>query len=335
MDVPECTIVRPTYLAIHLTYTCPATCDHCCFSSSPSRKEKLSKEQVLAAIESVASIKSIKVVGFTGGEPFLMPSVLEAAIKKATSLGFITRVVTSCAWAKEKSKSYSILKSLKENGLKEISISYDDSHSSFIKEEHLINCIEAAVTLNLRVAINICVEPACIIDKMYIANLLNQNDIDTSKLIIAETIINNTGRAEYSNERTLDKRKQLGSCGHILRGPTITATGKYLPCCGTIPFREGLSIGKIETGSITDALKNSYSNLLYKWIAFEGPAAILEQVTRDEPLKLSSSAFDGNCNACDVLVHNPHCRTPATCHRPPNHLHHHFLTSLPRLWLKT
>jgi MoaA/NifB/PqqE/SkfB family radical SAM enzyme len=55
-------------------------------------------------------------VAFTGGEPLLLGDNLVAAVREASSQGFVTRVVTSAYWGKNLSVARKKLEQLKEAG---------------------------------------------------------------------------------------------------------------------------------------------------------------------------------------------------------------------------
>ena len=260
-----------------------------------------------AAVEDAARIGTLKMVGFTGGEPFLYPRELSKLVAKANYHGLRTRVVTSATWSRNQAKTHQILSSMKQSGLDEISLSYDDAHAEYIPESNILNCIKYSIEFGVQLAINICVDVNSKITAKYVKNLLKTHNFDVTKIRFQETLINSTGRAEQlESDRSIDGRRVVGPCDHVLRGPTVNPSGKILPCCGTIPYYAGLSIGEVsETENICDALENAYSDPLMNWIAFEGPASILEQVTKGMPDQQFASDFDGNCSACDALFKNP------------------------------
>ncbi len=309
LKFPRESVVEPQYLAIHVTYQCPARCGHCCFSSDIHKKGYLPLEDMLKAIDQAAAFKSLKLVGFTGGDPFLHQDILQKAISHAHSKGLRTRVVTSAYWAKSPDKADQVLGPLSIAGLNEMTVSYDDSHALYIPADNIKNAHYAAKRHNVILAINVCREPGSLIDEAYIREILKIQDDEPVR--IQETWINSTGRAnDEASELQKGSRRghpdaRLSPCQHVLRGPTITPTGKILPCCGTIPYRQGLEIGTINSNGVDGAIDNAYKNWVLKWIAFEGPAAVLEQITSGTNFELKLFDFDGNCQACDELFSNP------------------------------
>jgi MoaA/NifB/PqqE/SkfB family radical SAM enzyme len=121
----------PNTFAIHVTYTCPLSCAHCCFSSHPENKDKLPIAHIIETIRTLDQ-STIQMVAFTGGEPLLLGDKLVDAVREASSRGFVTRVVTSAYWGKNLSVARKRLEELKEAGLQEISISWDYFHEEFV-----------------------------------------------------------------------------------------------------------------------------------------------------------------------------------------------------------
>ena len=87
--------------AIHVTYTCPLACAHCCFNSNPENTDRLDIDVILKTIDELDPRK-IKLVAFTGGEPLLLGNDLVKAVTLASSRGFATRVVTSAYFGRRR-----------------------------------------------------------------------------------------------------------------------------------------------------------------------------------------------------------------------------------------
>lgn len=300
-------VISPEILAIHLTYQCPLQCAHCCFSSNMYRLGHLSESQVLQAIDQAATLSSIRAIGFTGGDPLLQRDILLAGIRRAHEHHLRTRVVTSAYWAVSKKKAAAVTDALSQAGLDELTISYDDAHANFVREDCIVAAYRAARHSGLFTVVTICLDPGCTIDRCYIERLLGATSDDPeAKLLIFESKVTTVGRAvETSTEEVKARRRAgtdryLGPCPYVLRQPTLTPDGRMLACCGTIPFRKGLQIAEAGA-SIPAAVARAYANPVLKWIAFEGPIAVLEQITRGTDQPLVQSDFDGICQACDTL----------------------------------
>lgn len=300
--------IEPICLAIHLTYQCPLRCEHCCFSSDMYKKGNLSLVSVLDLIDQAARLPTLNAVGFTGGDPFLHPDILQGSIEFATLKGLKTRVVTSGYWAINEKKAIEKLRPLVNVGLGELCVSYDNSHLQFIEEKHIINAYKAAEHFGIQTTIYMSTDIGDRVNRTYVLHQLGVVDgVINPRLLIIESQVTSTGRAdtnasaEQKRLRTKRSTTHLGACPSMLRQPAVTPNGKILPCCGTIPFHEGLCIGDISVDTIDNAMASAYRDDLYKWIAFEGPVSVLKQITADTEKPMTEDDFDGICHACDVL----------------------------------
>src|SRR5882724_8786815 len=138
-------MLRPSSFAFHVTYTCPLTCAHCCFGSSPEALDRLDPQYVIDCIAALPA--EIKLVAFTGGEPFLHGANLVRYVERAKSRGFTTRIVTSAYFGKTVPIAEAKLRPLSKAGLDELSISWDDYHEEFVDFECVKNVASAATRL--------------------------------------------------------------------------------------------------------------------------------------------------------------------------------------------
>ena len=72
---------RPRYLMVAPVYQCNLSCPHCCVPIE--WPDRLDVATALRCLED-AHAYGIKVLGFTGGEPFLYPEFLHALCRRAT-----------------------------------------------------------------------------------------------------------------------------------------------------------------------------------------------------------------------------------------------------------
>jgi MoaA/NifB/PqqE/SkfB family radical SAM enzyme len=328
----------PQEIVIHLTLRCPLKCAHCCFSSDMFQEGHLDLTSVLRVIEEAASVPTIERINFVGGDPFLHQDIMEEAFRHASSMGLQCSATTSAYWAPSAEKALKILSSLAESGLSRIILSYDDPHAEFVSEHKIVNAFQAARALNIETYIAVTVEPGAKINREYMERLLGIPPDGIDHVKVYETAINSTGRAleettkEQINSRRTNELAYRGPCISILRQISIHSDGKLVPCCGVIPFREGLQMGDIFSDSLDASLSQAYDNTIFKWIAFEGPVAILRQITASTANPLRDEDFDGVCNACDVLFSNPEyvqLLTDALPAKEPSlHLQEQIYTSL-------
>ena len=291
----------PNTFAIHVTYTCPLSCAHCCFSSNPANKEKLPIELILQTIR-VLDQSTIQMVAFTGGEPLLLGDNLVAAVREASSQGFVTRVVTSAYWGKNLSVARKKLEQLKEAGLQEISISWDDFHEEFITFECVYNVFWTAIELGILPAINVVQAGNSHWNSERVRNELGLGEL--GKNLVVETPLNLNGRAESQlKDAGLRPSRTIGPCPYVLLGPTLSAKNKLLACCGVIPDTDALVLDpEFKPENLKTAVENGLKSPLLNWIYLRGPYAVMEYISKRYEIPIpEKERIGGNCEACKIL----------------------------------
>ncbi len=298
-------------LVIHLTLRCPLKCAHCCVDADINKSEELQHNTVLASIANCSQIPTINKVSFTGGDPFVARRTLEAGIRQATSQGLFTSVVTSAFWAKTAKRADRIIQTLQAAGLKEIMLSYDDSHAEYLAESFIINAFNAAAEAGLIIKVNVVREPNDTIDKAYLTNMLDPDNRYHKQLKIFETAVNSTGRAKEDEstqtrqDRAASDQVYRGPCNSVLRHISAQSDGNWVPCCGVIKPPKALHKGEVASTSLASVVEQAHQDPILQWLAYEGPVAMLKQITANTSEPLEDADFDGICHACDRLFNEP------------------------------
>src|SRR5215471_6124523 len=90
---------RPDYLSFAGTYQCNLTCPHCCVPIE--WPDRLDIPVAVRFLED-AHAAGIRILGFTGGEPFLYPEFLQAICRRAAALGFhFDKIMTNGVWFRD------------------------------------------------------------------------------------------------------------------------------------------------------------------------------------------------------------------------------------------
>jgi hypothetical protein len=300
--------VSPTELVLNVTLRCPLNCGLCCFSSYLRQAVNLSADDVKRAIAQAARVGSIEIVHLVGGDPFLHPEVMIDAIACAATHGLRCGTTTSAFWAKTPERALDVLRPMRAAGLTEITLSYDDAHAEFVRPAFIANAVEAAQQLDLVTRVAVVVEPGCRITAASLRAELGL--VGNDRVKVYETAINSTGRAAEADSQTQRERASQpgvyrGPCRSMLKNFTVDHEGRIRPCCGVLPHHDGLSVGTVGGAGIEAGVRAAYAEALYKWVAFEGPVAILKDVTADDATPLRDEDFDGICTACDRIFGDP------------------------------
>lgn len=302
---------RPTELVLNVSYRCPLKCSHCCFSSDMSHVDVLPQDIMLAAIDDAAVAHQMTRINLVGGDPFLQPELIRAAATRAKSLGLSASATTSAYWATSQAKAERILSPLVDAGLERIIISFDDMHAEFLDGRNIVHAYRAARSLGLDVLIAVVTAPDSTIDRQRIFDLLGVEPHEDPRLSVYETAINSTGRAVNDvsapdlEARRHSSRVYRGPCPSVLRHFSVAPSGSVLPCCGVLPFHDAMSVGDLNETSMSAAISRAYRDPVWKWIAFEGPVALLCEITAETDRPFKADDFDGICSACDQLFSSP------------------------------
>jgi hypothetical protein len=294
-------MITPLSFAVHVTYTCPLSCAHCCFSSSPRNRDRLPVDHILRTLEHLDR-DTIKLVAFTGGEPFLLGDKLVEVVGKAHELGFTTRVVTSAFWAKTEQSAQRRLAKLLSVGLNELSISWDDFHEQFVAFACVYNAFWAAKEMGITVAVNTVQGEN---PKWTAARVRAELNVDSSSVhVFCEAPLNLTGRAKSELQGAgFKKGRQLGPCPYVLTGPTLSAKNKLLACCGVIPDTEQLVLdADFRPENLDAAIEKGLKSPLLNWIHLRGPYAVMAWISKRYGVPIpTESEVGGNCEACHHL----------------------------------
>jgi hypothetical protein len=245
---------------------------------------------------------SIQMVAFTGGEPFLLGENLIAAVQRATQRGFVTRIVTSAYFGDNRDAAEVRLRAMKNAGLRELSISWDDFHEEFVSFAAVRNVFEIARRLDILVAINVVQSARSKWNATRVRKELGLSHNDPS--VICESPLNRTGRAdEELRDHELSPERSLGPCPYVLTGPTLSANGDLLACCGVIPNDARLTIARsAQAGELAQNIERAGGSVLLNWLYLRGPYDIVSFIGRRFDIEVpAKEAIGGNCEACAIL----------------------------------
>jgi len=118
---------RPNYLSFAGTYQCNLNCPHCCVPIE--WPDRLDIKVAVSFLED-AFRYGIRILGLTGGEPFLYPEFVLAICRRAAQLGFqFDKIMTNGVWFKDRSHLESMLHELADTGFTgKLGLSVDKFH---------------------------------------------------------------------------------------------------------------------------------------------------------------------------------------------------------------
>jgi hypothetical protein len=118
---------RPNYLSFAGTYQCNLSCPHCCVPIEWT--DRLDIDVALRFMEEARDY-GIRILGFTGGEPFIYPEFVLAVCRRATQLGFhFDKIMTNGVWFESRAHLENVLQQLVDTGFEgKLGLSVDKFH---------------------------------------------------------------------------------------------------------------------------------------------------------------------------------------------------------------
>lgn len=302
---------------IFLSWKCNYSCDHCGFSCSPHRSEKMSLEKAEKYILEASKQAGIKMIAYSGGEPFLYYDEILSLMRLASSKGLSGGIVTNCFWAVDDEIAHARLKTLKELGLKEIILSVDDYHLKYSDPIKVARVLRAAICLEIQAGINMLVTKKSVIKAENLGAILNLEDEilkDRKKVWIRESSPILAGRAKtVFDESELnyysDEELMLNPCYFVLRNTIVTPDGSIYACCGFGGASDNGPSNITYGGNMEDqdfgiTFDNLARNLFFNLMANCGPCYLLKLVEKEYPNIKYRKKFVSNCDVCDEISSN-------------------------------
>lgn len=289
-------------VVINLGARCNATCEHCCFSCSPTKKDSLDKDEIIRLVENFSKNEKVKVISFTGGEIFLNYSFLKKLLKIVNSYGKSSTLISNGFWGKNTEKVISYFEDMKDFGVTNLSISHDDFHAKFVKTEYIKNILEESRKYpEIQVVLNIAVSKSNMGDQVI-------KELDDSALGIPLTKFplipvgeaENLGDNEFQNIYSLDNLEMLVCPGFE---PVYHFNGNIYPCCSPAVFDTALLLNESCYQSFDKTIEKMNANLLLYIMRKEGFRWIIDIVLNNQEFShiQIEEKFSSICSVCRQL----------------------------------
>jgi len=300
----------PFRVGLLLTERCDIACAHCWLGTS-SNGADMSLDEARCYIDQASRIPSMEWISFTGGEPFLLPGLLNELVAYTSAKGLRTECVTNCSWAGTSVKTEEALKTLKEAGLDVVNISADDFHQEFVSFENVRNCFEAAKSLGLKTVVMSAAQAGGTLRLVEIINRLGPDEISALRegesteglsAIAVETGFIPVGRgAELPRDMWLIGESQTeGPCRLVLRDIGIDPEGELLACCSAASLLWRGRLGRVGETGIRQLLDDAGERPLFKVLAERGPSSLADS------LGISwRDGFVSRCHLCHEVLKDP------------------------------
>lgn len=285
-------------IVIAMTNKCNAKCDMCCFSCNPDNNLVLGKASIFSVIDQAKEISTFNKVAFSGGEPFLFLELLEDSIKYAKTKGFTISCISNGFWGNDKEEVEKILLKLKQAGLSELRLSYDQFHEEYIPFENIKNIIVVSKVIGLACYLGIGVTKSSKKASYYIDEL-GCDGFHTSiqyypYLPVGEALKNTSAEDYYS---VCNKRGLYCTYGNML---LVLYDGNVYPCCSNVIKDTFFKAGNIYEKKLTEIIKSIKTNLVLFILMKKGFNWFIDVIETELQISLPKN-FISQCHLCHTI----------------------------------
>ncbi len=293
-----------------ITEQCNVECDHCWFSSGPDRKAQMKLDEAMGYIDQAREIPSVEWISFTGGEPFLLPKMLQSLVAYTSERDLYTECVTNCFWAKTVEDALDHLGLLADAGLDVVNISAGDFHQRHIPFDRVRNCYEAAKRIGLKIVIMCSVARSSRLTAKEVVRRLDEEEIiivggekpsETTKAIAVETEFIPVGRGAHvpEDEWLIGNSPLERPCKVVLRDVAIDPHGWVLPCCSAAALAPIARVGNARCEKLRNLLKAAGESTIFKVLSTEGPMGL------QRLLGSPKANYVNQCHLCHAVLTDP------------------------------
>ncbi|HEY5724057.1 MAG TPA: radical SAM protein [Allosphingosinicella sp.] len=292
----------PDVLGILLTGKCNLVCRHCCNESHPKNQSVVQIQEIRRLIDEAKSIRSIREIGFSGGEPFLFESLLLDAVAYARESGFGSSITTNGYWGRS-SRGPRLLAALKNQGLSGLAISTSVFHREFVDIGTVAAAAEAGLAARLDVVINV-VESADLNEEVVRAELGKL--ADRLRFVVMPLLPTGRAASEIASDQYQSAfSRPLGNCARHFRKLAVDVAGNVYPCCSPGGFTPALRIGGIDDKSLAEIVRDRGINPLISILDSVGPAFFLPFVRAAGADADLPDSFVDQCHLCHAMLSSP------------------------------
>lgn len=300
----------PHTLTILCTYKCTAACAQCCFESSPRVKGRLSLDTILARIsEAKASFPGLRLVVFSGGEAFMLKDDLYAAVRHATSLEMMTRIVTNGSWGKTPTSASAVVEKLIAAGITEINISTGVDHLEWVPLESVVNAALALCEAGVKTLVTVEADTAdsdCMGELRRNSSFLRAIKSGNLQLLNNSWMPFSDGAPD--RVKNFDVSSLQGGCTQIFSTIVVTPHDNLSACCGlTLEHIPEMRLGHNSGTNMRELYNAQRDDFLKFWIHVDGPYTIVKRVMGDDASALLADVSH-ICQACVILHQTPTVR---------------------------
>lgn len=297
-------------LGLYLTYSCNLKCKHCSQDGSVNRDSTMDSDLLERMLTQAAS-NGIRQVALSGGEPFLVPPLVELASEICMREHIECWVVTNGWWAKSESKCFEILAHL--DGISGISVSWDNWHAEFIDVERIRWIISACKKLGKRIEVGGCFIGSASENLKWMVDSIGE-------AVCGGVEVHNQpilwrGAVQKNFEKVDLPRHEPGRGGcRAANNPVVLPSGEVFACCGGSQDIGGdgfLYLGHAGFEPLAEIQKRGKANQIIKAIRHFGPEILLEGGMETVLDDISARTAYKQCDICVHIAQSARARDHA------------------------
>jgi hypothetical protein len=305
---------RPNYLSFAGTYQCNLACPHCCVPIE--WPDRLPIPVALRFLEQ-AHAAGIRVLGFTGGEPFLYPEFLAAVTRRASALGFrFDKMMTNGVWHRDADHLRGVLAELRDAGFTgKLGLSVDKFHgmdieklAGFCRAARRVFAQDTIVSLSYASrAPDKGQEPI----RRLAAALDPHAVIEWSPVLGRYLLVGDefTMTLNWNHLAAVERAEGLPGNSwdgvwfeeDYCEGPgqalIVNPKGEVKPCCGFASDLDQLTIGNVHTDTAEDVIRKGREHPVVGRIFREGLSSLRDSILAADPDALPG-ATSNHCYFC-------------------------------------
>ncbi len=270
------------------------------------KKSNLNVNEAFDWIDQAYELGWLTAVGYSGGEPFLYYDKLKTLAGYVFHKYQLAAVIsTNAYWAKTPAKTYKVIRSLFEIGLRYILISVDDFHQEYISLECVKNCLEVSRDFGINVTLQTIVTESSREASYYLEHLgICPEDDGVSTAEVPCTPIGRAATCIPKHDIRLREGVPSDYCS-MLQTVHISPEGEVYLCCGAGFYLPALKAGELRKQTLKDILDKAEMNPIFNSLAlYHGPEKITEALCANGAADEISRGYATTCHACHHILSN-------------------------------
>lgn len=298
---------------LYLTDRCPVGCAHCSVSALPRGPRPApggGLELVERLVAGLCRLERLRLVGISGGEPFLERRALQAVTARLTEAGKQLVLYTSGSWGRDDGTAPRWTRDVLARASCVV-LSTDSYHAARIPQARYRAALRAAAAAGSWIAVQVIGTPAQTAEaERLLAAALGSSWRDRAE--VRGTALVPRGRAAALAAAPAGQPgRSFGSC-RLARAPVVRYDGRLTACCNEDVVTGGgpaaLHARAREPAELRAALGAMEHNPFLAAVAGVGPGALTSLPRYREQ---GEQAYPGICSLCWALLDRGADRDPA------------------------